>query len=129
MLRDRFTTLYTRSRVNTIVWVLSFLFVASYTVSSGFLKNWFFLGAGIIGMTIPFFIRRAMLMNYHITKALFKASGPLVLLAILSTPFLFGSVSHIPLPVRVAAFLYVAFLSAAYFWVESDPSLFTNEDK
>ena len=129
MLRDRLTTLYTRSRVNTAVWGLSFLFVVSYTVSSGILKNWFFLAAGIIGVILPFFLRREMLRNYHITNVVFKGSGPLILLAIVSTPFLFGSINHIPLPLRVGAFFYAAFLSASYFWVESDPSLFCNEDK
>ena len=127
--RDRLIILYTRSRVNTVVWGLSFLFVVSYTIGSGFLHNWFFLGAGVVGIAAPSFFRRELLRRCHIMKPIFKASGPLILAAILSTPFLFGSLDHIPLPLRVVSFLYVALLSAAYFWVASDPSQFTNEDK
>ena len=127
--RDRLVILYTRSRVNTVVWGLSFLFVVSYTVGSGFLHNWFFLGAGVVGIAVPCFVRKELLRLYHITSLIFKVSGPVILAAILSTPFLFGSLDHIPLPLRVASFLYVALLSSAYFWVASDPSLFTNEDK
>lgn len=127
--RDRIIILYTRSRVNTVVWGLSFLFVVSYTIASGFLHNWFFLGAGVVGVAVPCFIRKELLRRYHITRLVFKASGPVILAAILSTPFLFGSLDHIPLPLRVVSFLYVALLSSSYFWVASDPSLFTNEDK
>jgi hypothetical protein len=129
MLKERFITLYTRSRVNTVVWGLSFVFILSYTIASGFLQNWFFLGTGIIGMTAPFFIRRELLRQYHLTKFFFKISGPLILISILATPFIFGSLNNIPLPIRIFAFLYISLLSSSFFWVASDESLFSAEEQ
>ena len=129
MFKERFIALYARSRVNTVVWGLSFIFVFSYTAASGFLQNWFFLGAGIIGMAAPFFLRRKLLRQYHLTKIFFKISGPLILVSILATPFIFGSLNSIPLPIRVTAFLYVSLLSSSFFWVASDASLFTADDQ
>lgn len=128
MLKERIITLYTRSRINTMVWGLSFVFVTAYTIASAFLGNWFFFAAGLAGAALPFFLRNVLIRYYYLTKIFFRYSGPLILAAILLIPFTFGSLPHIPLPLRVAGFFYVTFYSSSFFWVVSDPTLFIPEE-
>ena len=129
IIKDRLIILYTRSKINAVIWGLSFAFVFSYTAAAAILGSWFIAAAGVIGITAPFFLRNILLQYYHITGIILRISGPLILLSILSIPFIFGSLPHIPLPLRIIGFLYVALFSSSYFWIKSDPALYTDTEQ
>ena len=122
-LKLRFIKLYTRSRTYCTVWGFSYLFIIIFTITCLFQHLWGNSAAGILGMLLPLLLKKYLLEYYHLTDLFLQNSIPIIFVSIIIIPFIFGSLSHIPWPIRTFGFFYFTAFASTYFWIRTDPSI------
>jgi len=123
LLKLRFIKLYTRSKTFFSVWCCSCLIIVVFTVICAFRQSWPDAAAGLLGLALPLPLKKYLLEYYHITDRFLRLSIPVIFVSIIIIPFLFGSLSHIPWPLRTFGFFYFSAFTATYFWIRTDPAV------